>query len=109
LEGEPLGQLLPSGGIKDKIVIPARLFCKSVIINISSFDHYLSIPTFQKGEVKVKTISNVFRMWKHETPEDIKTIIANDLTGGFDASLFMKDPNDIQTAIEIIIFNFKMI
>jgi hypothetical protein len=51
-EDEPPGQLLPSGGLIDKIVIPARLFCKSIIINISSFDHYLTIPIFQKGEVK---------------------------------------------------------
>jgi len=34
-EDEPAGQLLPSGGLIDKIVIPARLFCKSIIINLS--------------------------------------------------------------------------
>ncbi len=43
----------------------------------------------------MKTISNVFRMWKLDTPEDINVIVSNDLVGEFDASLFMKDPNDV--------------
>ena len=34
-------------------------------------------------------------MWKQDTPDDINCIVANDLNGDFDASLFMKDPNDV--------------
>lgn len=71
---EAKGQPLPSGGLKDKMVIPARLFVKSMIIDLSSFDQYLTIRSFRKpGEAKVviKTITNVFKGWKEDTPEEI--------------------------------------
>ena len=48
-------------------------------------------------------------MWKQDIKDDIKTIIHNDITGDFDATLFMKDPHDVLNAIEIIKNNFKMI
>jgi hypothetical protein len=56
------------------MVIPARLFVKSMIIDLSSFDQYLTIRSFRKpGEAKVviKTITNVFKGWKEDTPEEI--------------------------------------
>lgn len=92
---EPPGQLLPSGGLVGRMIIPARLFCKNMIINLSAYDHYLSLPALQKDEVKQKTISNVFRMWKQDTPDDVQRIVSLDISGGFDASLFMKDPYDV--------------
>ena len=90
------------------MIIPGRLFCKSIIVNLSSYDQFLTIPDFLK-EAKVKTISNVFRMWIIDSKEDIETIVHNDIAKDFDASLFMKDPNDVLNAIEIIKNNFKMI
>jgi len=90
------------------MVIPPRLFCKSIIVNLSSFDQYLTTPVFT-GVSKPKTIPNVFRMWKQDTKDDIDTVIQNDLNGDFDVSPFMKDPNDILNGIEIIKNNFKMI
>jgi len=90
------------------MVIPARLFCKSIIVNLSSFDQFITIP-MQEEEVKKKTISNVFRMWKNDSKGNIKTIIRHDLSNSFDASLFMKDPLDVLDAFDIIRNNFKMI
>ena len=45
--------------------------------------------------MKKKTISNVFRDLKVESPDDINSILKNDISGNFDASSFMKDPNDL--------------
>ena len=80
------------------------------MINLSQHDYYLSIPNFSKGEiVKKKTISNVFSRWITDSSEDISKIIGNDYDGDFDASLFMKDPNDVQNAMDILKNNFKII
>jgi len=81
-----------------------------VIVNLSSFEQYLMIPA-KPGELKKKkkTVSNVFRMWKEDTKEDIDTTIHNDVNGDFDASLFMKDPEDVENGYVIIKNNFKMI
>jgi hypothetical protein len=41
---EEPGQVLPSGGLIDKMIIPGRLFCKSIIVNLSTFNQFLTIP-----------------------------------------------------------------
>ena len=59
--------------------------------------------------MKKKTISNVFRDWKVDSPDDINSILNNDISGNFFASSFMKDPNDLYNGLEIIKYNWKMI
>ena len=48
-------------------------------------------------------------MWNQDSPDDINTILSNDLNGSFDASPFMKDPNDLQNGYDIIKNNWKLI
>lgn len=92
------------------MIIPARLFVKSMIVDISQFEQYLSAPIFVKqGEVKKKTISNVWRAWKQDDADMINHTLTNDVNGDFDCTLFMKDPNDVQNAYDIIKNNWKLI
>jgi hypothetical protein len=48
-------------------------------------------------------------MWKIDTKEDIDVIVQNDINANFDPHLFMKDPNDVLNALEVVKQNFRMI
>ena len=108
IPSEPRTSPAPAGG-KEAMVIPARLFCKSITINLAENDFYPFIRPFQKEKKKVKTISNVWRRWRHDTDEDMETAFQKDIVEGFDPTLFMKDQADIDAALQILVKNFKMI
>ena len=59
--------------------IPGRLFCKSIIVDLSTMNQFLTVPDFVDEDAakhhKRKTISNVFRMWMQDTKEDIESIV----------------------------------
>ena len=85
---------------KDNIVIPARLFCKNIVINLSNNDFYPYIRPFDMDKKKVKTISNVWRKFRHDSEEDIEKAFNTDVSvDDFDLSLFMKDEDDVNTAL----------
>ena len=84
-----------------------------MIVNLSAFDQYLSIPPFvEKAAVKVQTFSKVFRLWKKPTKEEVNQILNTDCwdpEGGFDAALLIKDKQDVIDCIGVLANNFEVI
>ena len=60
----------PAAG-KDIITVPARLYCKSIIVNLSQCDAVPEIPFPSEEKPPPKTISNVWRKWRHDSEADI--------------------------------------
>ena len=109
IDNRLVGAPAPAAGNRDAIVIPARLFCKHIIVDLSQADYVLSPPQLE-ATAKTKTISNVFRKWRVDSPEDIDLAVHNDVSSAdFQPELFMKDPDDIEQALVAIKNNFKTI
>ena len=60
----------PAAG-KGIISVPSRLFCKTIIVNLSQCDAVPEIPFQSEEKPPPKTISHVWRKWRHDSEEDI--------------------------------------
>lgn len=50
----------------------------------------------------------MWRKFRHDSEEDTEFAFNNDIAVDFDLSLFMKDEEDVETALREIKQNFKM-
>ena len=85
----------PAAGA-DAITIPSRLYCKNIIVNLSQCDPAPVIPFPSEEKPPPKTVSNVWRRWRHDSEEDVAKALINDISHGFGAQLFMKEEQDIE-------------
>ena len=72
------------------------------MINLSHNDFYPYIRPFQQDKKKTKTISNVWRKFRHDSEEDIELAFNTDIAVDFDLSLFMKDEEDAETTLSML-------
>jgi hypothetical protein len=88
--------------------MPARLFCKNLVVNLSQCDSF-PVPPFPAEEKPPPVVSNVWRKWRHETPEIIETAFQTDISVEFDAALFINDEQEVEDALTILQNNFSVL
>ena len=99
----------PAGGM-NHILIPDRLFCKNIIINLSQSDFAPEIPALLKQKpVKKKVVKNVWRLWLKDTPQDEEQAFKKDIEVDFNPELFIKDPSDIEKSLDILQQHFGIL
>lgn len=94
-----------------------RAFCKEFIVDLNQCDSYPDMPHILKEVVEVgkpkkmpKSNCNVWRKWRHDTPEQIQEAFENDVVfGSFAPELFLNDQDDIDECKQILHDNFLML
>ena len=78
------------------------------MVNLSSCDSF-PVPPFPADEKPPPVVSNVWRKWRHETPEIIEKAFQEDISVEFDAALFIKDEEELEDALGILQNNFSVL
>ena len=78
------------------------------MVNLSKCDCF-PVPPFQTDEKPPRIISNVWRKWRHDTPENISKAFAKDRAVDFNPALFMKDEQDVEEALATLESNFQIL
>ena len=56
----------PSGGLNE-FIIPERLYCKEILVNLRAKEIEPFIPKLLRGKTIKQAISDVWRLWKYDT------------------------------------------
>jgi len=78
------------------------------MVNLSKCDSF-PVPPFPAEEKPPPIVSNVWRKWRHETPEIIEKAFQKDIAVDFNPELFIPDEQEVEEALTILQNNFSVL